>query len=387
MGKAPRRRLGGMIGLAGRWLGAAEGREREGGGPPLAGAAAGITAEPEVPVTDSEGVWLGGVPAACIDAGLMDWRVCDRLAVPEVRRSPHGPMGPPGGVAYLRCGDGTAVVVKGGRNAGTELCAAEVAAAAGVLVPRMRIVTRGEPEYGEIVFALERLALLQAQWHGEVVSSLRQEKHLLVVQHVHGGRTVDGIPQPDMARTLCGAEGAFMAKLGELMALDLVLNNGARFPTLPIPDGDDEEVREVDLASIVADESGRLWACENLGSLTADSIATRGRVLEVEKACGAIAARNPNGSMCPPIARVVAGLRQRSNLPSLDKRAGHMLAVGFTATAARLARLKVDDYRGMVDRAVETVGDVAEELDDALPLPLDAELMAGVSACFQVAFG
>ena len=79
-------------------------------------------------------------------------------------------------------------------------------------------------------------------------------------------------------------------------------------------------------------------------------------------------------------------MRQRLNLPSLDKQAGRLLEDGFIATGKAIAALSVDDYRGMVERAVETVGEVVGILDDPLLPPLDVDLMAGVSAVFRRCF-
>ena len=126
--------------------------------------------------------WGGVAPATVGDGSRLDWRACDRIAVPQFRRSAYGPISPPA-VAYLRCADGTAVVVKGGARCGTELCAAEIASKIGVRVPLMRLVSPRDEEYSDISFALERLSLLQVEWHGEVVQSLLQEMHLLVPEH------------------------------------------------------------------------------------------------------------------------------------------------------------------------------------------------------------
>jgi hypothetical protein len=370
-----------LANLAGRRLAGAlaDGAEHEGGDG--GGGGGGETgAPPASEPIDTEGRWLEGVAPACIDVGL-DWRACDRIAVPEFRRSAYGPIAPPS-VAYLRTADGKAVVVKAGGRCGTELCAAEVAAAVGVRVPPMRLVSRRDKEHSDICFALERLSLLQVRWHGEVVENLLREKHLLVAEHVPG-RTVDGMPQPDVARTLCGAQGDFLVQLGGLMAFDMTLN-GDRFPALP-EDGDDgDEIREVDMASVLSDDTNRLWTCENLGSLTEGTVERVAILREVSKVCTAIAARQPQ--MCAPTARVVAGLRQRLNLPSLDKQAGRLLEDGFIATGKAIAALSVDDYRGMVERAVETVGEVVGILDDPLLPPLDVDLMAGVSAVFRRCF-
>ena len=74
------------------------------------------------------------------------------------------------------------------------------------------------------------------------------------------------------------------------------------------------------------------------------------------------------------------------NLPALDVVAGGRIQDGFIATSKALARLRVDDYRAIVDRAVDTVGDVVGILDEPLSPPLDVELMAGVSAVFRRVF-
>jgi hypothetical protein len=319
------------------------------------------------------------VAPACIDAGSgLEWRTCDRIAVPQFRRSPYGPISPPA-VAYLRFADGNAAVVKGGGRYGTELCAAEIASKIGVRVPAMRLVSQGNEEYSAIRFALERLCLAQVEWHGEVVQLLLHEKHLLVAQYVPG-RPLEGMAQPEVARTLCSAQGEFMVQLGGLMAFDLVLN-GSRFPTLPTETDDDEEIRQVDLASVLVDKSNRLWSCENLGALTAETTERVAILRDVEKVCGSIAARKPQ--KCEATARVVAGLRKRVNLPALDVVAGGRMQDGFIATSKALANLSVDDYRAIVDRAVDTVGDVVGILDEPLPPPLDFELTAGVSAVFR----
>eukprot|EP01043_Picozoa_sp_COSAG02_P027374 COSAG02_NODE_1612_length_11675_cov_29.558310_10_plen_372_part_00 len=362
--------------LAGRRLkdGLANGMEREGGGAAGGLARASPTAPPQ---TDSAGKWLECVTPACIDAGSeLEWRTCDRIAVPEFRRSPYGSISPPA-VAYLRFANGTAAVVKGGGRYGTELCAAEIASKVGVRVPPMRLVSQRDQEYSSIRFALERLCIAQVEWHGEVVHQLLQEKHLLVEQYVPG-HPLEGMTQPEVARTLCSAQGEFMVQLGGLMAFDLVLN-GSRFPTLPTDD--DEGIRQVELASVLVDKSNRLWSCENLGALTAETTQRVAILREVEKVCASIATRKPH--KCRATARVVAGLRKRVNLPALDVVAGGRMQDGFIATSQALASLSVDDYRAMVQRAVDTVGDVVGILDEPLSPPLDAELMGGVSAVFR----
>lgn len=364
--------------LAGRRLkdGLAHGTEREGGG---AGDGAGRVSPATAAETDSEGRWMECVAPACIDGGAqLEWRACDRIAVPQCRRSPYGTISPPA-VAYLRFADGKAVVVKGGGRYGTELCAAEIAFKVGVRVPAMRLVSQRDEEYRAIRFALERLALAQVEWHGEVVHQLLQEKHLLVAQYVPG-RSLEGMTQPEVARTLCSAQSEFLVQLGGLMAFDLVLN-GSRFPTLPTETDDGGDTREVDLASVLVDDSNRLWSCENLGALTEETTERVAILREVEKVCISIAARKPQ--KCMATARVVAGLRKRLNLPSLHVQAGGRMQDGFIATSKALASLSVDDYRAMVERAVETVGDVVGILDEPLSPPLDVELMGGVSEVFR----
>lgn len=354
----------------------ANGTEREGGG---AGDGAGRVLPAPAPQTDSEGKWMEGVAPACMhEGGGLDWRACDRIAVPQFRRSAYGPISPPA-VAYLRCADGTAVVVKGGSHCGTELCAAEIASKIGVRVPLVRLISRCDEEYNDIRFALERLSLLQAEWHGEVVQNLLAGKHLLVAQYVPG-RTLEGMTQPEAARTLCGADGAFLVQIGGLMAFDLVLN-GSRFPTLPTEVDDGDEVREVDLSSVLVDEFNEMWSCENLGALSEETTERAAILREIEKVCASIAARKPQ--TCAATARVVSGLRRRINLPSLDVHAGGRVQDGFIETSKALARLSVDDYRTVVDKAVATVGDVVGILDDPLLPPLDVELMGGASAVLR----
>lgn len=365
--------------LAGRRLkdGLANGTEREGGG---IGDGVPRRSSEAASQGDSEGGWMKFAAPACIgvpSGAVLDWRGCDRIAVPQFTRSPYGPISPPA-VAYLRFADGKAVVVKGGGRYGTELCAAEIASNIGVSVPPMRLVSQQEEEYNAICFALERLSLAQVEWHGEVVQHLLQEKHLLVVQYVPG-RSLEGMQQPEMARTLCGDQGEVLVQLGGLMAFDLVLN-GSRFPTLAAEQGA-EELRHVDLSSVLVSESNQLWACENLGTLSEETTERVAIIREVEKICTSIAARTPQN--CVATARVVAALRERLNLPSLGVQAGGRMQDGFIATAKALASLSVHDYRAMVGRAVATVGDVAGILDEPLSPPLDVELMGAVSAVFR----
>lgn len=133
--------------------------------------------------------------------------------------------------------------------------------------------------------------------------------------------------------------GEFLAQLGGLMAFDLVLN-GSRFPTLLVDSDDGEEIREADLASVLVDEVNRLWSCENLGILSEETTSRVAILREVEKVCSSIAARKPQ--KCVATARVVAGVRKRLNLPSLDLQAVGRMQDGFIATSKALASLAAD---------------------------------------------
>ena len=353
--------------------------------------------------------WRAGAAAAPIEG--IAWRDVTEMAVPEERRSAYGPEP----VFYLRDKHGACIVVKACASCEAELCAAEVAAAAGlgITVPRTRVVPVGTEEYGEIFGALSRLSIQQVQWHGQRVLDARQAPFLAVCAWESGHGMV-GMKPDEAAKAVLGGAGAVLKLFGELTALDLLLNT-LRFPLLqPAEDAparggeaklDLEGILVCDgipACSLVGDGQGcpRLCGCEFRTNVDAmivwdGSGQLRDRIREMEKLCKAIAksAAEQTPGSDTPMAPLVAVLRQEIGVASLAGRAVHLLSEGFAAAARRLSELEAADFSRAVRAAGAALGregaspGEGSQSDEDDGSELDEEWMAAVSAVYRRCFG
>jgi len=343
--------------------------------------------------------WRAGAAAAPIEG--IAWRDVTEMAVPEERRSAYGPEP----IFYLRDTNGACIVVKACASCEAELCAAEVAAAAGlgITVPRTRVVPVDTEEYGEIFGALSRLSIQQVQWHGQRVLDARQAPFLAVCVWEPGHGMV-GMKPDEAAKAVLGRGGAVLKLFGELMALDLLLNT-LRFPLLQ--PAEDAPARggeaKLDLEGIlVGDGQGcpRLCGCEFRTNVDAmivwdGSGQLRDRIREMEKLCKAIAksAAEQTPGSDTPMAPLVAVLRQEIGVASLAGRAVRLLSEGFAAAARRLSELEGADFSRAVRAAGAALGregaspGEGSQSDEEDGSELDEEWMAAVSAVYRRCFG